>query len=61
MGVKDAPVVTFTSCFDTITTTNAKPIKLKGGIPLGGIYSGAGVSSGYFYPSMAGTGSKVIT
>ena len=32
-----APIVTFTSCFDTITTVNAKPIKLKGGIPLGGI------------------------
>ena len=35
-----APSVTFTSCFDTITTTSAKPIRLKGGIPLGGTYSG---------------------
>ena len=40
-----APIVTFTACFDTITTINAKPIKLKGGIPLGGIYSGPGVNS----------------
>jgi uncharacterized protein (TIGR02145 family) len=58
-----APIVTFTSCFDTITTVNATPIKLKGGIPLGGIYSGSGVNSGtgIFTPSIAGTGTKTIT
>jgi len=57
-----APVVTFTSCFDTITTVNAKPIRLKGGIPLNGTYSGPGVNSatGVFTPSAAGTGTKVI-
>jgi uncharacterized protein (TIGR02145 family) len=58
-----APMVTFTSCFDTITSVNAKPIKLKGGIPLGGTYSGPGVNSptGVFTPSTAGTGTKIIT
>jgi uncharacterized protein (TIGR02145 family) len=58
-----APTVTFTSCFDTVTTVNAKPIKLKGGIPLGGTYSGPGVNSltGIFTPSAAGTGTKTIT
>ena len=58
-----APTVTFTSCFDTVTTLNAKPIKLKGGIPLGGTYSGPGVNSltGIFTPSAAGTGTKTIT
>jgi uncharacterized protein (TIGR02145 family) len=58
-----APIVTFTSCFDTITTVNAQPIKLKGGIPLGGIYSGPGVNSltGAFTPATAGTGTKTIT
>jgi uncharacterized protein (TIGR02145 family) len=58
-----APIVTFTSCFDTITTINAKPIKLKGGIPLGGTYSGPGVNSltGIFTPSIAGVGTKTIT
>jgi uncharacterized protein (TIGR02145 family) len=58
-----APIVTFTSCFDTITTINAKPIKLKGGIPLGGTFSGPGVNSltGIFTPSLAGTGTKIIT
>jgi uncharacterized protein (TIGR02145 family) len=56
-----APLVSFTPCFDTITTTNAKPIRLKGGIPFGGTYSGAGVSNGYFYPNLAGTGATTIT
>ena len=54
------PVVTFSSCFDTITTLNAKPIRLKGGIPLGGTYSGPGVDpvTGVFTPLTAGTGTK---
>jgi hypothetical protein len=57
------PVVTFTRCFDSITTLNAKPIKLKGGIPLGGTYSGPGVNSitGVFTPSLAGVGMHTIT
>jgi uncharacterized protein (TIGR02145 family) len=57
-----APIVTFTSCFDTITTVAAKSFKLKGGIPLGGTYSGPGVNSltGIFTPSVAGTGLKTI-
>ncbi len=55
--------VTFISCFDTITAINAKPIKLKGGIPLGGIYSGPGVNSltGVFSPAIAGVGTQTIT
>jgi uncharacterized protein (TIGR02145 family) len=58
-----APVVTFNICFDSITTLNAKPIFLKGGIPLGGIYSGPGVNSvtGVFNPALAGIGIKTIT
>jgi uncharacterized protein (TIGR02145 family) len=57
------PIVTFTSCFDTITTINAKPIKLKGGIPLGGTYSGPGVNSltGIYTPALAGVGTHTIT
>jgi uncharacterized protein (TIGR02145 family) len=56
-------VVSFTSCFDTITTINAKPIKLKGGIPLGGTYSGPGVNSitGVYTPALAGIGTHTIT
>jgi len=58
-----APIVSFTSCFDTITTINAKPIKLKGGIPLGGTYSGPGVNSltGVYTPALAGVGTHTIT
>jgi uncharacterized protein (TIGR02145 family) len=56
-----APSVSFAACFDTITTINAKPIKLKGGIPLGGTYSGTGVNAGYFNPALAGTGTHTIT
>jgi uncharacterized protein (TIGR02145 family) len=57
------PVVTFSSCFDTLTTLNAKPIRLKGGIPSGGTYSGPGVNpaTGVFTPLTAGTGAKTIT
>jgi uncharacterized protein (TIGR02145 family) len=61
MNVATAPVVTFTRCNDSITTTNAQPFKLKGGIPLGGTYSGAGVTNGIFYPAIAGVGNHQIT
>lgn len=61
MNVTTSPVVTFSRCNDSITTTNAKPFKLKGGIPLGGTYSGAGVTNGIFNPAVAGTGIHPIT
>ncbi|MEI7727476.1 MAG: FISUMP domain-containing protein, partial [Bacteroidota bacterium] len=58
-----APGVSFIACFDTITTVNAQPIKLKGGLPPGGQYSGPGVNSttGIFKPSEVGTGLKTIS
>jgi uncharacterized protein (TIGR02145 family) len=49
--------VSFTPCNDLVTTTAAAPFVLKGGVPLGGTYSGAGIVSGIFYPNLAGTGS----
>lgn len=63
VSISPIPAVTFTPCFDTITVTNAKPIRLKGGLPLGGTYSGPGVNAvvGIFTPSMAGIGIKEIT
>jgi len=60
VSISPTPAVTFTPCFDTITTTNAKPIKLKGGIPLGGTYVGPGVSANIFNPATAGPGTKTI-
>ena len=62
MTVKSNPDVSFTSCFDTVTTINAKPFRLGGGIPYGGTYSGSGVNplTGVFTPSAAGLGLKTI-
>ncbi len=57
----EPPGVSFTSCFDAITTVNAKPIRLKGGIPLGGTYSGPGVAGGLLDPGIAGAGTHSIT
>jgi uncharacterized protein (TIGR02145 family) len=59
--VNPNPTVTFTPCWDYITTTSAKPITLKGGIPLNGSYSGTGVSAGIFFPAIAGIGTFDIT
>lgn len=63
VSVNPAPIVTFTNCFDNLTTVNARPFKLKGGLPLGGTYSGAGVNSvtAVFTPSLAGPGIHTIT
>jgi len=55
------PVVSYSTCNDSVTVTTASPIVLKGGLPLGGIYSGAGVNSGLFYPNLAGMGVFTIT
>ncbi len=61
--VNPLPAVTFTSCNDIITTTNARPFLLKGGLPPGGSYSGAGVNTltGIFTPSVAGVGNHPLT
>ncbi|MCX6252648.1 MAG: hypothetical protein NTX61_18090 [Bacteroidetes bacterium] len=61
MGVAASPIVTLTRCNDSVTTTVAQPFRLKGGIPLGGNYSGPGVTNGIFYPAIAGVGSHQIT
>jgi uncharacterized protein (TIGR02145 family) len=52
--------VSFTPCTDVITSTDASPINLKGGLPLGGTYSGTGVNAGQFNPA-SGTGTHTIT
>jgi uncharacterized protein (TIGR02145 family) len=58
--VNPGPAVSLNFCNDTITTSNAQPIKLKGGIPLGGTYSGPGVLNGIFNPALAGVGTHQI-
>jgi uncharacterized protein (TIGR02145 family) len=59
--VNPLPDVTYTICNDAITTTVAQPFKLRGGLPIGGTYSGTGVNTGSFFPSIAGTGNHIIT
>jgi len=63
MSSLPVPSVSFALCFDSITTLNAIPFQLKGGVPRGGTYSGPGVNplSGIFDPQAAGTGIKTIT
>jgi uncharacterized protein (TIGR02145 family) len=57
--VHPLPLVSFTSCNDLITTTTAAPFPLKGGLPLGGIYSGAGIIAGIFNPGLTGPGTFI--
>jgi uncharacterized protein (TIGR02145 family) len=59
--VNPVPLVTFTACNDITTLTTAQPFPLRGGIPSGGNYSGAGVNTGIFYPALAGPGPHTIT
>ena len=55
------PIVTYdASTYDTLTIKDA-PIKLTGGLPTGGIYTGTGVSNGDFNPSLSGTGDFLIS
>ena len=59
--VNPVPVVSYTLCHDNVTTIAAQPIKLSGGIPLGGNYTGTGVFAGIFNPASAGLGNHTIT
>jgi uncharacterized protein (TIGR02145 family) len=59
--VDPAPTVSLTQCFDIVTTTQGQPIRLKGGTPRNGVYSGNGVNAGIFYPGVAGAGVHWVT
>jgi len=54
------PSVDYPVCTDILTTTDGQPILLRGGVPLGGTYSGTGVSGGRFFPGIAGAGTFTI-
>jgi uncharacterized protein (TIGR02145 family) len=58
--VNPAPFVSLPQCIDPVTTTDAQPIKLRGGTPINGIYQGRGVSNGTLYPLLAGVGMDTI-
>jgi len=59
--VNPLPYVAFVLC-DTLTSRDAQPILLRGGIIPGGDYSGPGVAAGYFDPAAlpAGEDTAVI-
>ena len=59
--VYSPPIVSYQLCHDNITTIASQPIRLMGGIPLGGNYTGIGVTANLFTPSLAGIGNHVIT
>ena len=52
--VNQLPIVTF--LINDSVCENESPIVLSGGLPLGGVYTGNGVTSGFFDPSISGTG-----
>jgi uncharacterized protein (TIGR02145 family) len=56
--VNPKPPVSLQWCCDSVTTVECQPYLLKGGFPLGGVFSGPGVESvtGIFTPALAGTG-----
>ena len=60
--VNPLPTVTWTTEYNAVCI-DAEPITLTGGSPagVGGVYSGAGVSSGVFNPSVAGAGTHTLT
>jgi uncharacterized protein (TIGR02145 family) len=65
LTVKPRPVVAVKLCDDIITTTSGRLIRMKWGLPLGGVYSRDGVALSdqeVFDPKNAGgAGNKVIT
>lgn len=58
--VNPLPTVSVTLAVDTLCVS-APPVILSGGTPLGGTYSGTGVSSGNFNAATSGTGNFTIT
>ena len=59
ISVKPLPVVSCPGNF--AVCRNDEPFQLTGGSPVGGVYSGIGVSGGMFYPGNTTTGIKNIT
>jgi len=53
------PIVTLAPLSDVCT--NYPAFALTGGSPLGGIYTGAGITANVFYPDVAGAGPHIIT
>jgi len=57
--VNDVPVVDISGSFDVCS--NDAPLSLSGGSPAGGVWTGTGVSSGQWFPAVAGVGVHTLT
>ena len=60
INVLSAPVVTWTSSLGPLCASSTSYF-LSGGLPSGGVYSGAGVTGNIFNASLAGAGTHTIT
>jgi hypothetical protein len=60
LSITSNPSISF-SPENTLFCNNSASVDLIGGIPLGGVYSGTGVSNGEFNPATAGSGLHPIT
>lgn len=60
MDVEPIPSVSLTMCI-LQTTRDARPIGLRGGLPLGGTYSGPAVTGGFFSPGSLPVGQTSAT
>lgn len=47
--------------FDTLCAQSSSAFNLSGGFPIGGVYTGTGVSGSIFDPSLAGSGLHTVT
>jgi uncharacterized protein (TIGR02145 family) len=57
VNLNPTPAVSFDmACNYLVTTTDAKPFTLRGGLPIGGTYTGPGVNAGTFFPGLSGPG-----
>ena len=59
ISIAPNPVIDMTLCWP-ITSRDAIPYSLRGGIPLNGTYSGTGVQSGVFYPGQVPIGQDTV-
>lgn len=60
ISVVNSPVVNLPN-FSTSICDNSAAFLLSGGTPLGGVYSGPGISNNMFDPSVSGMGSHLVT
>jgi CubicO group peptidase (beta-lactamase class C family) len=60
ISVVPKPTVTFNIGTENKQCIESAPIKLTGGLPIGGTYSGIGVQNGIFNPKVSGVGKYVI-